>query len=119
MSCAARRTFLAALLLAGCAATDLDRGSTQRQGVHFLPDERGLAVAGRAERIDFGRAPSGVIAALDRELGQGKALGLGGCPESISDRRSWEGLVLTFSRERFVGWQQGEARYGTVCGPSG
>ncbi len=56
-----------------------------------------------------------MIAALDRELGRGKALGLEGCPASIVTRRDWDGLVLTFTGERFVGWRSATGSAGQTC----
>ncbi|MCO8143770.1 hypothetical protein NHN26_00905 [Rhodovulum tesquicola] len=100
-----------ALLLAGCvAAPPQDRVSTL-----FLPDAGGLAVSGSALRVDFGRAPSGVIAPLSRELGPPRSLPLTGCPQGIERQLAWGDLVLTFTREQFVGWRQAGAAAGQIC----
>lgn len=114
-----KRTGLAlalGLVVAGCGGADLSEPQTLRSGVTFAPDANGLAVVNSAQRIDFGRAPSGVISVLDRELGKGRTLGLQGCPEGIVRQSEWNGLVLTFSAERFVGWREGGAQAGQVCG---
>jgi hypothetical protein len=102
-------------LLAGCAGVGFERNAVARSSVSFVPDQSGLAVAGSPRRIDFGRAPSGVISVLDRELGTGNALGLAGCPAGIKAQRDWGGLVLTFTDEQFVGWRQAGAQAGLVC----
>ena len=105
-----------AALVAGCAGVDLDTTQAARRNASFTPDANGLAVVNAAQRIDFGRAPSGVISALDRELGQSRALGTEGCPAGIVSQRDWNGLVLTFGAERFVGWRNDGAQAGQVCG---
>ncbi len=84
-------------------------------GVQFLPDQQGLAVVPGGLRVDFGRAPSGVVAALDRELGPGRALSVAGCPTGVAQQRAWGDLVLTFTGEEFVGWRSGATHAGTVC----
>ncbi|SIO49616.1 hypothetical protein SAMN05444722_2699 [Rhodovulum sp. ES.010] len=101
-------------LAAGCAAPPAEAPSTL-----FLPDARGLAIVGSTLRIDFGRAPDGVISALARELGPGRPRPLAGCAEGIVQRRAWGALDLTFSRERFVGWQTATAAAGRGCAPAG
>jgi hypothetical protein len=99
-------------VLSACApvAPELSRPVTQ-----FLPDEGGLAVAGAGQRIDFGRSPEGVIAALDRELGRGRLLGFEGCPAGVVRREAWGDLVLTFTDERFVGWKTAAGSAGQTC----
>ena len=67
------------------------------------------------QRIDFGRAPSGVMAALDREIGPGRAMLVEGCPAGVVAQRAWGDMVLTFTAERFVGWRRGTALAGLVC----
>lgn len=102
------------LVLAGCASTQSDV-TPRRQGVSFTPDEQGLSVQGTQQRMDFGRSPQGMIPVLDRELGAGRSLPVAGCPSGIAQRIDWDGLVLTFTRERFVGWSQGGAHAGQFC----
>jgi len=111
------RAYVWALVLAvaGCAADAPSTDRAARSGVSFTPDQTGLAVEGTGQRIDFGRAPDGVIAALDRELGPGRPLVPDGCPAGVSQQISWGTLVLTFTEERFVGWRQGPAAVGQVC----
>ncbi len=99
------------LFLAGCAALP-QTASNPRQ---FVPDGDGLAVLPDAMRVDFGRAPSGVILALTRERGAPRDLGLANCPGGIVQQLAWGDLTLTFTDERFVGWKQGEGSAGTVC----
>jgi hypothetical protein len=108
-------TLMACAVLAGCAEVSATQQATGRQGISFTPDQAGLAVTGNALRIDFGRAPAGVIAALDRELGPGRDLGVAGCGADISAQRDWGGLVLTFTSERFVGWRQAGESAGQIC----
>lgn len=108
-----RPALVAFVLLAGCSGLP-DRGA-QRQGVDFAPDAGGLAVVGSNQRIDFGRAPTGVVVALDRELGRHRELPLTGCPSGVIAQRAWGDLVLTFSAEGFVGWSQAGAKAGQTC----
>ncbi|RME18165.1 MAG: hypothetical protein D6801_01915 [Alphaproteobacteria bacterium] len=110
MSRLAGALFVGALAIGGCAPAP--PADTQ---VAFRPDAGGLAVLPDWQRIDFGRAPSGVIAALDRVLGPGRDLGRAGCPASVARQISWGGLVLAFSDERFIGWREQGAASGTVC----
>lgn len=114
------RTYVGAVLavvLAGCAgAPPTDRpGQTARQGIALAPDAQGLGIVGRAERIDFGRSPRGMIPIMDREKGDHRELGLDGCPTGVVKQLAWGDLVLTFGRERFIGWRQGAASAGTTC----
>lgn len=87
-------------------------GPVTRKGVDFVPDQSGLAVAGQATRVDFGRAPSGVIAVMDRELGRGRNVTPSGC---ALREMAWGDLTLSFTSERFVGWQQAGAKTGQTC----
>lgn len=112
----AARAVAFAAFLAGCGGIDLATTQPSRSGATFIPDANGLAVASSAQRIDFGRAPSGVISALDRELGKSRVLEAGGCPAGIVSQREWDGLVLTFTAERFVGWRHHNTQAGQVCG---
>jgi hypothetical protein len=106
-----------ALALAGCAGAPGPLAPANVPGgARFLPDARGLGVDGTGLRIDFGRSPAGVIAALDRELGPGRALGLDGCGAGINRQMAWGDLVLTFTNERFAGWRQAGRSAGEVCG---
>jgi len=78
-----RAVLLACLVLAGCGGgMNLNPFSKpEPQGIELATDAFGLAIVGTdGQRIDFGRAPSGVIAALERELGPGRDIGLAGCP---------------------------------------
>lgn len=87
--------------------------------VTFHPDPGGLEVRPTGLRVDFGRAPAGVIAALDRELGPHRALGReldrASCPAEVVQQLRWGDLVLSFSEHRFIGWRQGDAWAGLVC----
>jgi len=105
-----RAAVLGLLVLAGCAATP-----AARHGSVFLPDARGLGVAGSQLRVDFGRAPQGVIPAVTRELGRPERLSLDGCPAGIADRLRWKTLELTFTAESFVGWRDAAGQGGEVC----
>jgi len=69
-----------------------------------------------ALRIDFGRAPEGVIAAVTRVLGRPETLPLSGCPAAIATRLRWDDLDLTFTADRFVGWRTPAGQAGQVCG---
>lgn len=106
---------LLCVALVGCAAPGELADGRARAGAGFSPDANGLAVTGSSLRIDFGRAPSGVIDALDRELGKGRALGVEGCPTGIVRQRDWGGLVLTFTAEQFVGWRGPDGAAGQTC----
>lgn len=99
-------------LLAGCAAAV---GSASRSGVSFIPDANGLAVPETGQRMDFGRSPRGMIPVLERELGPVREHALAGCPPGVVQRLEWDGMILTFTPERFVGWTQGRQSAGQVC----
>ncbi|ARE40579.1 hypothetical protein RGUI_2438 [Rhodovulum sp. P5] len=109
-----RAAALGLLLLAGCAV-DGPVGT----GATFIPDDGGLGLTDRDLRIDFGRAPDGVVRALTRERGRPVDLPLSGCPDTITRHLRWGRLDLTFTRDRFVGWRQGEAAAGLICDPPG
>lgn len=102
-----------ALLLAVGTCTPLPPKPPART---FVPDAEGLAVSGTSLRVDFGRAPAGVIEPLTRDLGPADPLSLAGCPRTITQRLRWETLELTFTAEQFVGWRQGGDASGQVCG---
>jgi hypothetical protein len=103
------------MLLAACAAGTGPTGSARQLGVVFIPDAQGLAVAGSGQRVDFGRAPAGVVPVMSRELGEGRAMGLAACPSGISQQIAWNELVLTFTAERFSGWRNATGSAGQVC----
>ncbi|PIE08308.1 MAG: hypothetical protein CSA74_02330 [Rhodobacterales bacterium] len=124
-----RLTLILCLVLAGCSAKPQERpGDRVRLPliIGLEPDGEGLAVGGidgtdgqpGGGRIDFGRAPEGVIATIEREFGPGRALGLGGCPAAIRQQIAWGDLVLTFTEEQFVGWraQDTAEEAGRTCG---
>jgi len=106
-----RLAVLLPLVVAGCVAARPEPPSTL-----FLPDSAGLAVQGSPLRVDFGRAPEGVIAALSRELGAPSPRPLAACPADIERQLAWGDLVLTFTRDAFVGWRRGDAMAGRGCG---
>jgi hypothetical protein len=110
------RALAALLLLAACSAgLPVPAPHT---GVRFVGDAQGLAVPEAAKRIDFGRSPKGVIPIMDREMGQGRALSLAGCPAGVVRQQAWGELVLSFTAERFVGWRNGSAAAGQTCAMS-
>ena len=57
-----------------------------------------------------------MIAALERELGPGRALALDGCPADVRQQLAWGDLVLTFTEEQFVGWRGVDGAAGQTCG---
>lgn len=99
-----------ALALCACGTPPPEEAATA-----FLPDEAGLAVAGSPLRIDFGRAPAGVLPVLSRALGPPEPLSLSGCPSDIVQRLRWGDLEVTFTAEGFVGWRQGPRSAGRAC----
>ena len=108
------------LVLAGCGGGGLDLnpfGRDAPRGIQLETDAGGLAIIGSGgQRIDFGRAPSGVIAVLERELGPGRALDLTNCPGGVRQQIAWGDLVLTFTDEQFVGWRGIDGAAGQTCG---
>lgn len=87
-----------------------------KDGVILIPDAGGLGIAETPRRIDFGRAPEGVIAVLTRELGAPQDMGLAGCPAPVTRHLRWGALTLSFTGERFVGWRSDRGTSaGTVC----
>ena len=120
-----RAPLILCLVLAGCGGGGLELtpfAGTKKQGIALETDAGGLAITGSGftvpggQRIDFGRAPSGVIAVLERELGPGRALGLTNCPAAVRQQIAWGDLVLTFTDERFVGWRGADGAAGQTCG---
>ncbi|MEC7761076.1 MAG: hypothetical protein VX874_04080 [Pseudomonadota bacterium] len=103
------------LVLAGCGATTTGGMAPARQGVSFTPDATGLSVDGTGQRMDFGRSPRGMIPVLERELGSVRELPLAGCPAGVVQQLDWDGLILTFTPERFVGWKQAGQSAGQSC----
>ncbi|MGH1369902.1 MAG: hypothetical protein ACRBCL_14925 [Maritimibacter sp.] len=103
------------LVLAGCGATGAMEKPAPRQGVTFTPDAQGLGIENSAMRVDFGRSPKGVIPVMTREMGEGKTLALTGCPVGVVQQIEWDGLTLSFTSERFVGWKSATARAGQSC----
>ena len=83
--------------------------------ITLVPDANGLGVAPLGKRMDFGRSPTHMIAALDRELGSHRVLGLTGCPATIRQHLQWGTLVLSFTDEQFVGWRQDGVAQGVTC----
>lgn len=110
--------FLALLAACGDGARHVDAlsGPQAPVGLVLLPDIGGLGIENSTQRIDFGRAPEGMIAALTRELGPGRKLVSTGCPAGIETQLAWGDLVLSFTEERFVGWSTGRDRAGQTCG---
>jgi len=101
----------ALLLLAACAGT-----TPRAPSVSFVGDAGGIAVPEVGQRIDFGRAPAGVIAAFEREYGRkGEEMSLAGCPSGVTRQGIWGDFVLTFTDERFVGWRTGDLAAGQTC----
>ena len=118
-----RTPLILCLVLAGCGGGGLDMNpfagnkGNKPQGIALETDAGGLAIAGSGgQRIDFGRAPSGVIAVLERELGLGRPLALTNCPTGVRQQIAWGDLVLTFTDERFVGWRGTDGAAGQTCG---
>ncbi len=103
-------TLAATLTLAACAT-----GTGRADRITVIPDLKGLAIVGSQQRIDFGRAPEGVIAALNRSYRRAKARPLEGCPADIRQQIAWGELILTFTDEAFVGWRQGNSYAGQIC----
>lgn len=100
------------LLLAACSGPDV---SFDRSDVVFLPDANGLHVQPSGLRIDFGRAPKGVIDTLDHHIGPHQVLGRAACPALIQQQMQWGDLVLSFSAEQFVGWRRLDVAHGQTC----
>lgn len=110
---------LALLLVAACTTPQggpTTGSGSKRIGVAFAPDAGGLAVVGRIQRIDFGRAPPGVKAVLTRETSiKPRSLPIAGCPRGVMERLQWGDLTLVFSMQQFVGWQTSSGAAGVVC----
>lgn len=108
------------LVLAGCGGGGVRLNpfdSKTPQAIMLETDAEGLAIVGTGgQRIDFGRAPSGVIAVLERDLGPGRALDLTNCPGDVRQQIAWGDLILTFTDERFVGWRGAQGAAGQTCG---
>ncbi len=115
-----RAPLILCLVLAGCGGGGPELNpfaGNKTQGIALETDAGGLSIAGSGgQRIDFGRAPSGVIAVLERELGPGRAQGLTNCPADVRQQIAWGDLVLTFTDERFVGWRGMDGAAGQTCG---
>lgn len=116
-----RAWLIACLALAGCGGGEaglFDRKTEAGpRGIQLETDAKGLQIIGAGGgRIDFGRAPAGVIPLLERELGPGRALALANCPAGVVQQIAWGDLVLTFTPERFVGWRGADGAAGQTCG---
>lgn len=101
--------------LSGLTACIAPTPTSTRSAVAVRPDAAGLQVDPVNKRIDFGRSPKGVVPAMDRELGRHAVLPLDGCPAGVVQQLQWDDLVLTFTRERFVGWRDANGRQGQTC----
>ncbi len=112
---AAPGTLKACLLLPFLAACASPTTTPRAPQISLTPDANGLAVAPSGLRIDFGRSPKGVVPSLDRTLGRHTALPLTGCPADIRQNLRWGDLILTFTKERFVGWRQQGQSAGRTC----
>ena len=110
------RRLLAALLLSACGASvSQGPGSQPSPRPLLVPDAGGLAETRTGLRVDFDRAPEGVIAIAERSYGPHAALPLTGCPPGIARQLRWGEITLTFTRERFVGWKTAQAAAGQTC----
>jgi hypothetical protein len=69
----------------------------------FAPDADGIALIGTPQRIDFGRAQEGVIAAVTRLEGRGPAATTA-CLSGVTAVRWPSGLSLHFADGAFLGW---------------
>jgi hypothetical protein len=87
-----------ALALAACAPTP-----EVAPPPAFAPDSDGIALIGVPQRIDFGRAEAGVIAAVTRLEGRGPAATTV-CPGGATAVRWSSGLSLHFADGAFLGW---------------
>lgn len=114
-----RRPILAgvlALVLGGCATAPVP-------GVNRAPDLRlaagGLAVPGRNQAIDFGRAETGAVAAVGKLLGSSPAGRVTNteCGAGTVTTVSWDsGLDLMFQNNALRGWSADSATLTTVQG---
>jgi hypothetical protein len=75
----------------------------------FTPDSDGIALIGVPQRIDFGRAQEGTIAAVTRLEGRGPAATTV-CSSGATAVRWPSGLSLHFSDGAFLGWADGDGR---------
>ncbi len=100
------------LIVSACTALPV---APPAPNITFTPDASGLSVAALDLRIDFGRAPEGVIAALDQNIGRHQVLNISGCPSGVVQQIRWGDLILTFTDEQFVGWHQNGTVQGTTC----
>jgi hypothetical protein len=81
----------------------------------FAPDAEGIALLGVPQRIDFGRADEGVIAAVTRLEGRGPAA-TAACPGGATAVRWPSGLSLHFADGAFLGWARPDGTFaGLPC----
>jgi hypothetical protein len=96
-----RRAPLAlALALAACTPT-----TEAARPPAYAPDAAGIALVGSPQRIDFGRAEAGTIAAVTRLEGRGPAA-TAACAGGGTAVRWASGLSLHFRGGAFLGWAQ-------------
>lgn len=107
--------FPIALAACGGPGFELPDNSATRAGIVLAPDEAGLGIEGSSQRMDFGRAPDGVITIMTREFGAYRTLGIAACASGVMRQLAWREMVLTFSGEQFVGWRTPESNAGAVC----
>lgn len=100
---------MSAVFLAACAAP-----APSAPPVGLVPDAGGLQPNGTTLRIDFGRAETGVVAAVSRLVGAGPAVrrSVPGC----GDLAVWpDGLGLVFVEGTFRGWRRDASAAGVTC----
>lgn len=98
------RILIAALLVALAACTETTTVTRASGDVALRPDRGGLAVAG-GQRIDFGRAEAGTVAAVTRLLGTPLSSGVNGeCGAGPTKIVKYRGMDLLFRDGAFAGW---------------
>lgn len=103
------RTAAAGLILALAACAPAPRAAPPPA---YAPDAGGIAILGTGQRIDFGRAEAGAIAAVTRLQGQAPDDRVA-CPSGATAVRWADGLSLHVADGAFLGWA---APDGTTAG---
>ncbi len=98
------RILIAALLVTLAACTETTTVTRASGDIALRPDRAGIAVSG-GQRIDFGRAEAGAIAAAAKVLGNPLSSGVNTeCGAGPTKIVKFRGMDLLFQNGRFVGW---------------
>ncbi len=116
------RLALSAALCLGLAACGAATSTTTRDAstTPLRPDRAGLAIAGNDQRIDFGRAEAGAIAAVTKVLGAAPVSRTDNaeCGAGPATLVKYDRIDLLFQGGAFRGWSTDDPRTAAANGLS-